>query len=118
MKKYTSLALLVFSVFVFSYCNSAKKATATTSKSTVFYETDIRSLVEAKCSPCHIPAKGGRKESLDTYDAVKKNIDDVIRRIEMNPGDPGFMPFKHPKLSEAEIKTFRTWREEGMANTK
>ena len=35
-------------------------------------------------------------------------------RIKLNPGDKGFMPFKHAKLSEAEITVFEKWVKEGL----
>lgn len=116
MKKY-SLPLVIVCISLFTYCNPARKAAAVAAP-TVFYDTEVKSLVETKCTPCHIPSKGGRKEAFDTYDAVKAHIDDVIRRIELNPSDPGFMPFKHPKLTESEINVFKTWRAEGMTKSK
>lgn len=117
MKRYIPLALLIVSVSLFSYCNSAKKA-AGTPVPTVFYDTDVRSLIEIKCTPCHIPSKGGRKAALNTYETASKNIDDMIRRIQLNPGDKDFMPFKHPKLTESEISVFTKWKAEGMTRTK
>jgi hypothetical protein len=120
MKRYSWLVLLTISVTMFSYCNSAKKATGSSAAATptVFFDTDVKPLIEAKCTPCHVPSKGGRKEALDTYDGAKDHISDVIRRIEMNPDEKGFMPFKHPKLSETEINIFRKWKAEGMVKSK
>ena len=68
----------------------------------------------ATCAPCHIPAQGGNKKALDTYAGVKDNIDDIIRRIELNPGDMGFMPFKHPKLPDSTIAMIKQWKTDGM----
>jgi hypothetical protein len=67
------------------------------------------------CSPCHIPAKGGNKKAYDNYGNVKNDIDDIIRRISLNPGDRGFMPFKHAKLSDSTIAVFVKWKADGLA---
>jgi hypothetical protein len=112
MKKIIILAVVILGVFVFSRCHSAKKASGAVVKST--YENNMQTLVGANCSPCHFPAKGGNKKALDNYDSLKANIDDVIRRIELNPTDRGFMPFKHPKLSDSTIAVFKKWRDDGM----
>jgi NapC/NirT cytochrome c family, N-terminal region len=112
MKRYYVFAALIMITLIFSYCHSSKKAMTSVSKST--YETNIQALVVANCSPCHIPSKGGNKRALDTYAAIKDDIDDVIRRIELNPTDRGFMPFKHDKLSDSTIAVFKQWRTDGL----
>ena len=111
MKKISVLALMTVTIIIFANCHSAKKAAASMPKYT--YENNIQSLVMDNCSPCHIPSKGGNKKALDTYDGAKANIDDMIRRISLNPEDKGFMPFKHPKLSEGTINVFKQWKEQG-----
>ncbi|MBP6023089.1 c-type cytochrome [Ferruginibacter sp.] len=78
------------------------------------YNSAVQSLIQAKCTPCHIPSKGGFKANLDGYDLSKKYIADIIARIEKNPGDKGFMPFKNPKLSAEEIGVFKKWLAEGL----
>ena len=113
MKKIIILAVLVLSVFVFSRCHSSKKI-AKGSVVKVSYENNIQTLVGENCSPCHFPAKGGNKKALDTYDGVKTNIDEMLRRIQLNPMDKGFMPFKHPKLSDSTIAVFKKWRDDGL----
>lgn len=114
-------SLLAFSaigiIIIFSYCSGTKKATETKPVAptvTYTYEANVQHLVAEKCSPCHIPSKGGRKLALDTYDAVKGNIDDILRRIQLDPGQPGYMPFKNPKLSDSAIQVFKTWKNEGF----
>jgi hypothetical protein len=108
------------SVIVFAGCHSKKKAmteptaNAATNPSAVSYAVNVKSIVASNCSPCHIPAQGGNKKALDTYDALKANIDDAIRRISLNPADTGFMPFKHAKLSDSTIAVFKQWRDAGM----
>lgn len=113
MKKIYFLSLITAAVFVLSNCGSTKKAvSAPVAKLT--YENDIHTLVEANCSPCHIPAKGGRKKAYDNFANVQSDIDDIIRRIELNPTDRGFMPFKGAKLSDSTIAAFKKWKEDGL----
>jgi len=112
MKKIIILASLIMSVFLFSRCHSSKKI-AKGSEVKFTYENNLQTLIAGNCSPCHFPSKGGNKKALDNYDSVKTNIDDMIRRIELNPTDRGFMPFKHPKLSDSTIAVFKKWRDDG-----
>ncbi len=117
MKRYIILLLLFAGYASLIQCNSTKKVTAVTAP-VVFYESEVRTLIEAKCAPCHLPAKGGNKAPLATYENVVEEIDNIISRVNMNPGDRGFMPFKHDKLSAGEIAIFTQWKAGGMAKTK
>jgi hypothetical protein len=38
----------------------------------------------------------------------------MLTRINLNPGDRGFMPFKHPKLSDNTINVFAQWKKDGL----
>ena len=116
MKKYLILAVISITVILFSNCHSAKKASAEKVVPQTTYQNSIQSLVINNCTPCHIPSKGGNKKPLDTYDAAKANIDSMIHRIELNPTDKGFMPFKHAKLSDSTINVFKLWSDDGMLN--
>jgi mono/diheme cytochrome c family protein len=120
MKKFLiPVGVISLSLIVFAGCHSKKKAmtepaaNAATNPSAVSYAVNVKSIVATHCSPCHIPAQGGNKKALDTYDALKANIDDAIRRISLNPTDMGFMPFKHEKLSDSTIAIFKQWRDAG-----
>jgi hypothetical protein len=67
-----------------------------------------------KCSPCHI-APDGKKKHLVTYDVVKANIDSMIYRVKLNPGEKGFMPFKKTeKIPDSLIAVFVKWKADGM----
>jgi len=116
MKRTLALTLLIcVSVFVISNCHSSKKAAKNAVPAAkMSYASNIQPIIAASCSPCHIPANGGNKKPLDTYDAVKTNIDDAIRRIELNPTDKGFMPFRHSKLSADTIAVFKQWKDAEM----
>jgi hypothetical protein len=115
MKKFIFIGLAVTTVTIFYDCHTAKKAQTETAtmKPKVTYETDVQNLVSANCTPCHFPSKGGNKKPFDSYEAVHANIDSMIARIELTPGQKGFMPFKKPKLSDSVINVFKEWRNQG-----
>lgn len=112
MKPFLFVALTLITISVFSFCTSTKKAAVAVAPLT--YERNVEQLVTTNCSPCHIPAKGGNKLALDTYVAVKDNIDSVIARIEKHPGEKGFMPFKRARLSDSTIAIFKQWKTDGL----
>lgn len=114
MKKiFVFFSLIVVSLFL-SYCSSSKKAAASkVVKST--YTADLATVITTNCSPCHIPAKGGNKKAFDNYANVKTEIDEMIRRIELEPAVKGFMPFrKTEKLPVEVVNAFKKWKADGM----
>lgn len=116
MKKImVGLSLLTASL-LFSYCSSSKKAAgsgaAASAKTT--YATNVAEILQTNCAPCHFPDKGGNKKPLDNYASASKNIDDILRRVQLNPGDRGFMPMRHPKLADATIATLKQWKADGL----
>jgi hypothetical protein len=113
MKKLLLLAVIASALVLFTQCRSAKNTTS--AKKTLTYTADIQPIMAEKCTPCHFPDKGGRVAALNTYEKVKSDIDDIIRRIQLNPGEKGFMPFKHPKLSDSTIAVFKQWKDDGLA---
>ncbi|MBK6938197.1 MAG: hypothetical protein IPH18_15995 [Chitinophagaceae bacterium] len=113
MNKFVIIAVLLSVSFILVYCNPAKKAAKATVKST--YANDVSSLMMSNCSPCHIPANGGKKKPYDSYTNVKADIDEIIKRIGMNPGEKGFMPMRRTtRLSDSVIAVFKKWKEDGM----
>ncbi len=111
MRKTIIGALLVTAVLSFQFCSGPKKAMA--APVVVTYDKDIQTIIQAKCAPCHIAGKGNKK-SLDNYTASKDNIDEIISRIQMNPGEHGFMPARNPKLSDSAITAFVDWKKAGL----
>ena len=111
MKKiyvFAGVAVLAMSL---TYCSSSKKAAAAP-KTT--YTANVSTVIAGNCAPCHIPSKGGNKKAYDNYANVKADIDDIIRRIELNPTDRGFMPFKKTeKLPADVIAVFKKFKEDG-----
>jgi hypothetical protein len=112
MRKILIPVLFFAMVVIFEFCSSSKKAQKNTAASTT-YTTNVQSIVATSCSPCHV-GDGAKLKRLDSYDAVKSNIDDIVRRIQLNPTDKGFMPFKHPKLPDSTIQVFVTWKNTGL----
>jgi len=79
---------------------------------TALYNSDIKSIMENKCTPCHFPDKGGFKAPLNDFASTSKYIDDILTRVQLKPTEPGYMPFKGKKdpLTEAEIASLKTWK--------
>ena len=112
MKKIYVFAGLAILSLVLTYCSSSKKAIAAAPKTT--YTSAVASVISDKCSPCHIPSKGGNKKAYDNYANVKADIDEIIRRVELNPTDKGFMPFKKAqKLGADTIAIFKKFKDDG-----
>lgn len=112
MKKVLTLSSALLCIILLQFCTTAKKAVVA-DEPKVTYLTNIQPLVVSTCSPCHIPPKG-RKKSLDTFESMVSNIDDVISRIQKDPEQVGFMPFKHAKLSDSTINIFVLWKKQGL----
>jgi hypothetical protein len=105
--------LILMAVIVFGACTKKASPGKATEKATT-YTTDIMPLVQAKCTPCHLPSKGGNKANFENYEGAKKYGAEMLARVILNPGDRGFMPFKHPKLPEAEIALIKKWVDQGL----
>ncbi len=113
MKKISLLVVFGTAIFFFSNCSTSKKTTSNPLPK-LTYESNLQTAIIGNCSPCHIPSKGGNKKAYDNYANVKTDIDEMIRRIELNPGDKGFMPFKKTsKLPDSTINLFKQWRTDG-----
>lgn len=113
MKKIRLLFILGICSLFLAYCSSSKKAAQKTPKTT--YLNDLSVVISSNCAPCHIPSKGGNKKAYDNYANVKSDIDEMIRRIELNPTERGFMPFKKTeKLPDDVVAVFKKWKADGM----
>ncbi|MBN8687853.1 MAG: hypothetical protein J0M10_12580 [Chitinophagales bacterium] len=112
MKKLFILTSLAGLALVLANCSGSRKLAAAPKLN---YETSLKAVVATECAPCHIPEKGGKKKPYDSYASIKTDIDEIIRRIELNPNDRGFMPFrKTAKLSDSTIALFKQWRADGL----
>lgn len=112
MKKLLVLCCLTCGVTLFTHCDPARRSAK--SAANVTYTKDIQPLIATHCTPCHIPAKGGKVEALDTYEAAKDEAGEIIRRIQLHPGDKGYMPYKRPRLSDSTIAVFSRWKDGGL----
>lgn len=111
MKK-TGVMLLLMSAIVLQYCSSSKNV-ATAKEQKITYSGNIQNIMSTHCTPCHFPPKGNKK-AYNNYLAVKEDIDAILNRINRNPGEKGFMPFKHEKLSDSTINVFVQWKKDGL----
>jgi hypothetical protein len=112
--RYSILFLTLLGVTLFAACSKKNSATRTPKVVPTTYITDITPLIQAKCNPCHLPSKGGFKANFENYEGAKKYSTEMLTRVQLNPGDRGFMPFKHEKLSAEEIGIFKKWIEQGL----
>lgn len=108
MKKLIAL-LLISLPFLLQFCSTSRNA----AKSNITYAAHVQPIMEAHCTPCHFPPKGNKKP-YNTYLAVKNDIDSIIDRVNRNPGEKGFMPFKHPKLPDSTINLLAQWKKDGL----
>jgi len=119
MKKIYVFAGMAVLALGLTYCSSSKKAAkkAEAEKAAIpktTYTANVSTVIAGNCAPCHIPSKGGNKKPYDNYANVKADIDDIIKRIELNPTDRGFMPFKKTeKLPADVIAVFKKFKEDG-----
>lgn len=110
MKKIFVL-LLVTAIILLQFC-TPKSAQVAIPKFT--YEANVMPLIAKSCSPCHIPPKGFKKAYV-AYDVVKADVDELIRRVQLNPTDRGFMPFKAAaKLPDSVINVLVKWKADGL----
>lgn len=114
MKKIV-LALLLCCFVLLQFCTSTKKtASKKPAHVPLTYEANIKPLIASSCVPCHIPPAGFKK-AYDNYTAVKTDIDEMIRRINLMPTEKDFMPFKKKaKLSDSLINVFVQWKADGL----
>ena len=112
MKK-VCILLLMAMPFALQFCAHSKKAMAAKVPPKITYMANVQPLMMTNCTPCHFPPKGNKKP-YDTYSSVQGGIDEIIERIQKNPGERGFMPFKHAKLSDSTIMVYVQWKKDGL----
>lgn len=108
-----SIALAI--LIVGSQGFTARSAYKDTQQPTVSYVNDIAPIMKTSCTPCHFPPEG-RKEALDSYERVKKNIVEVIERIKLPHDNRKFMPKgKNPVIvNDSLVKVLETWQAQNM----
>ena len=113
MKKIVTALALLF-IFILAACSKKSSPGKTEKIKITTYTADVFPLIQMKCTPCHLPSKGGNKRSYETYASAKLFGADMAARIQRNPGERGFMPFKNAKLSDTEIAVFKKWLSDGL----
>jgi hypothetical protein len=113
MRKLLILTIVVLSAFAFQFCTGGKKAQKA-ALSKVSFQGNISPLMQSNCKPCHFPPDGNKKD-YHAYTAVKNDIDEILTRIQKAPGEKGFMPSRHAKLSDSTITVFKKWKTDGLA---
>ena len=113
MKKIPIIVIAFFGVGLFQYCSSSKKAAK--APAPLSYTKDISPILQTSCTPCHFPPDG-KKEPLNSYDAVVNHLDEMIARVKLPTSDIKFMPFKlkKPALSDTAINALLLWKSQGM----
>ena len=113
MKRITTvLAVALATGLLFQYCASSKSKKTAAAPTT--FEGHVLPLIQTKCAPCHI-APDGKKKHYNTYDVVKADIDSMIRRVQLQPNEKGFMPFKKTeKLPDSLVQVFVKWKADGF----
>jgi hypothetical protein len=113
MTKFTFILMLI-AVTLFAACSKKSNPGKTVKVIPTTYAVDIMPLVQAKCTPCHLPSKGGNKTNFENYESAKKYAADMLARVQLNTTDRGFMPFKHEKLPAEEIAVIKKWVDQGL----
>jgi uncharacterized membrane protein len=120
--KYAFVFMLTAVTIVLQVCKPAQSTTASKPAEEpavplVSYEKDIKPILLGKCTPCHFP-ETGKKKMLDNYAAVKTDVNEILRRVKLNPEEAAYMPFKSkkPALTADEIAMLDNWLKQGMPN--
>ena len=116
--KNTTLLFLLFAILALPFCTTSKSAAGKKMKEpTVNYTADIAPILAMHCTPCHFPPTG-QKLPLNSFEAVRMNVDAILYRTQLPHEDPKFMPFKMKKepLSDSLINVIKLWKEEGFGN--
>lgn len=115
--KRNAFILMLFAITLIAACSKKSNPAKTVEAPKVIpttYTVDITPLIQAKCAPCHLPSKGGNKANFENYEGAKKYGADMLTRVSLEPGQRGFMPFKHAKLPAEEIAVIKKWVDQGL----
>lgn len=79
----------------------------------VTFITDVKPLLTASCSPCHMPG-GGNPNKWDDYATTKSKISAILDRVQRETTAAGFMPKGGTKLSADKIALLNKWVADGL----
>lgn len=110
-----SIAVILIVVFLQGNMIVKSDNYKTTDSILVSYKKDVVPVLQTSCTPCHFPPKG-RKEPLDSYEAVKNQISEIIKRVKLPKEHRKFMPYesKKPVLNDSLIAVLDTWKKQNM----
>jgi hypothetical protein len=79
----------------------------------VTFVADIKPLLTASCTPCHMPG-GVNPNKWDDYTTVKNKISVILDRVQRESTAAGFMPKGGTKLSATNIALLNKWVADGV----
>jgi hypothetical protein len=98
----------------------------------VTYQTDVKPIIDANCTKCHVPGGPGYEKSglrMDNYDGLMKgtkfgpvvvpgsSVSSTLYLLVAGKADPSIrMPHGEAPLADAEIATIATWIDQGAKN--
>lgn len=114
MKRFGIMAILMLLASVLQFCGSAKKIKTAAAGQPTTFEANVLPVIKAKCAPCHV-APIGTKKHLTDFASAREEADSILRRIQLNPGEKGFMPYrKSERLPDSLVQVFVKWKAEGF----
>lgn len=119
LKKPVQLLLMLSVSITLQFCKTSQtKQVGYEDKGSEFkitYTKHILPMMIIKCTPCYFPDQG-RKKMLNTYEATRDNVEDILYRVVLPVSHKDYMPYKSKKepLTEAEINLIKNWVGQGM----
>jgi hypothetical protein len=92
---------------------SAISVVVTVNPVKITYLADIKPLLVASCTPCHL-AGGANPNKFDDYATAKGKISVILDRVQRESTAAGFMPRGGTKLSAANIALLNKWVADGL----
>lgn len=77
----------------------------------ITFDTDIKPLIQQKCSTCHTSGNG---LIYTDYNTSKSLVDEILRRIQLTSSDGDFMPKNRIPLSNTQINLIKQWKTDGL----
>jgi len=75
---------------------------------TVTYSKNISAILKTNCYACH--------SDFESYDMVKANMTEIVKRINFPTSDQRFMPKGESKLEDCTILQINNWVNKGGQN--
>lgn len=92
---------------------SAISVIITVNAGKVTYANNIKPLLTASCSPCHVSG-GINPNKFDNYATAKSKITGILDRVQRASTASGFMPQGGTKLSAENIALLKKWVADGL----